>query len=217
MSRFGSSSRDGFLERHAARQIFCYTKWAPAANKSHAEDDMSIARANLDPFERLTPRQATCLELTAQLYSAKEIAKLLELEETTVAGYLTEATRLVGARNKRDAARQYLEYRESKHAPKILGGESSRLDARPGELASTALEDKRASGMQLVGEPVTNGADHQSNQFDRFHFLRGERRSNDLTATQRLAWIIIVAVGAAILFTASVSIIDSLQRIISDS
>jgi DNA-binding CsgD family transcriptional regulator len=176
---------------------------------------MSANAEIINAFNRLTPRQATCLQLTAQLYSAKEIANTLRLEETTVAGYLADATRLIGARNKREAARLFAEHGRSSLTPQLIGHEFSRLDLADPTAALPAPEERREVERKDMKIAPADGALHVRHRTNRFHLLRGERRNNDLDTAQRLAWIILAAVAAAVLFTASISIIDSLQRMIA--
>jgi DNA-binding CsgD family transcriptional regulator len=56
---------------------------------------------------KLTPRERQCLALMAKLYSAKEQADLLRLSNRTVEGYLSSATRKLGATTSREAARLF--------------------------------------------------------------------------------------------------------------
>jgi DNA-binding CsgD family transcriptional regulator len=176
---------------------------------------MSAGAEIANAFSRLTPRQATCLQLTAQLYSAKEIANTLRLEETTVAGYLADATRLIGARNKREAARLFAEHSQSFATPQLIGHEFSRLDLANPTATQPVSEERREVEREDMKIAPADGALHVQLPTNRFHLLRGERRNNDLDTGQRLAWILFVAVAAAVLFTASISIIDSLQRMIA--
>jgi len=56
---------------------------------------------------KLTPRERQCLALMGKLYSAKEQADLLRLSNRTVEGYLSSATRKLGASTSREAARLF--------------------------------------------------------------------------------------------------------------
>ena len=57
-------------------------------------------------FDRLTKRHRECLLGVRQLQGSKEIAEQLGIEKSTVDSYLTEAVKVLGARNRRDAALQ---------------------------------------------------------------------------------------------------------------
>lgn len=63
-------------------------------------------QANSD-LTRLTPRERQCLALMGKLYSAKEQADLLRLSNRTVEGYISSATRKLGANTSREAARLF--------------------------------------------------------------------------------------------------------------
>lgn len=58
-----------------------------------------------DPFQNLTPRERRCLELVALHYDTAQIARELDISVTTVSGYLADARRKLGARNRKEAAR----------------------------------------------------------------------------------------------------------------
>lgn len=165
-----------------------------------------------DAIGSLSPQQQTCLKLTAQLYSAKEIARKLAISDSTVEGYLAEATRRLGARNKREAARIYAAFEEDICPPEILGKDFSRL-AKPARMPFSSVNQGGAARSDKAFQFENNNVQYVAD--GRFHFLRRERRNNDLTSRQRLVWILAVAVVAAILFMSSITIIDSLQRLIS--
>jgi DNA-binding CsgD family transcriptional regulator len=62
-------------------------------------------------FDRLTKRHRECLRGVRELKGSKEIADDLGIEKSTVDGYLTEAVKVLGARNRRDAAMQLAEHK----------------------------------------------------------------------------------------------------------
>ena len=58
-------------------------------------------------FERLSPRHRDCLRLVYRRKRTKEIAALLGLSPGTVSGYCNEAIRILGARDRIDAAERF--------------------------------------------------------------------------------------------------------------
>lgn len=166
----------------------------------------------ISPVDRLSRRQRTCLALTADLLSAKDIARKLDIKEGTVEGYIADAVRVLGAKNKRDAARIFVAHEASK-APRKTTGESSRVSEQllfpptpltEVERSSTDAALQTVLVSQAPAEPVERRGG--------FHVFRGERRNNDLTYTQRIVWIAGAALVAAALFLISVNVIDALAR-----
>ncbi|GAA4220325.1 hypothetical protein GCM10022253_24210 [Sphingomonas endophytica] len=60
-------------------------------------------------IEDLSKRERECLERVAKLQDSKTIARELGLSSKTVDGHIERAIRKVGARDRRDAARQLLD------------------------------------------------------------------------------------------------------------
>lgn len=58
-------------------------------------------------FDRLSPRHRDCLRLVYRRKRTKEIAALLGLSPGTVSGYCNEAIRILGARDRIDAAERF--------------------------------------------------------------------------------------------------------------
>ncbi|KQN79958.1 helix-turn-helix domain-containing protein [Sphingomonas sp. Leaf62] len=58
-----------------------------------------------EALARLTPRERRCLDLVAQHYDTGQIAAELGISVATVNGYLADARRKLGARNRKEAAR----------------------------------------------------------------------------------------------------------------
>ena len=82
------------------------------------------ARATASPapdpaaaFDRLSRRHRECLRGVRALKGSKEIAEELGIEKSTVDSYLTEAVKLLGARNRRDAALRWAAYEDQAAEP----------------------------------------------------------------------------------------------------
>lgn len=67
--------------------------------------------------QQLSERQKTCLQLVANGMSSKEIARSTGLSPRSVDTYLTSAMALLGASNRRDAARIFLSANSSQKLP----------------------------------------------------------------------------------------------------
>lgn len=153
-------------------------------------------------FDRLARRHRECLVGVRALKGSKEIADDLGIEKSTVDGYLTEAVRILGAKNRRHAALLLAEYEDSLAkpaemlAPDKIGGDSARLVPAPGPLPMTSLP-----GEQVVGQPVGEKAGNAPRpSLIRLPFRRKGQADIDLSVGDRLIWIQAIAVGTAIGF-----------------
>jgi hypothetical protein len=153
-----------------------------------------------DTRTRLTPRQRTCIAMVAAHVSPKQIARELGIKENTVRGYLAEVIEGYGASDLRDAARMFLASEDA--TPQYLGEQNLRVADSADQVAGLPSEEHGpatpASGRQTGGS---------------FHFLRRERRGNDLTTQQRLLWIVIGSVTALVLFATSAFALGSLVKL----
>ena len=133
-----------------------------------------------DRFDQLTRRQRDCLKLVAELKGSKEIATELGLTKSTVDSYIAEAVQVLGARDRRDAARQLTEWTREQ-SPDRIGPDSSRVP--------------RSTAEPLISMVVERQRPHWPLPFR----IEGERR-NDLGLFWRIAWIPLIAIGLAIGF-----------------
>ena len=162
-------------------------------------------------FDRLTKRHRDCLRGVRQLKGSKEIADDLGIEKSTVDSYLTEAVKVLGARNRRDAAMQWAEYEVAHSEPKAskttvssdfatpdkLGGDSARLSETPDPLPPRMSPDEL-----IVGAPGDTGGPpfRMRSPGHRLPFRRKGQRGNDLSVGDRLIWIQAITLGIAIAF-----------------
>lgn len=158
-------------------------------------------------FDRLTKRHRECLRGVRRLQGSKEIADGLGIEKSTVDSYLTEAVKVLGARNRRDAALQLEEYerdfavvgaiRPVAASPDKMGGDSVRLVDAPAPLPSADLPGEWVAGR-------SGGEAERPNQAGstgfRLPFRRKGQAGNDLSVGDRLIWIQVITVGIAIGF-----------------
>ena len=136
------------------------------------------------------------------LQGSKEIAGDLGIEKSTVDSYLTEAVRLLGAKNRRHAALLLAEHEESTtvspfgDTPDKMGADSARL-VPPHPL----LPSDVSPGEQVAGQPETakKGATPILAGI-RLPYRRKGQADNDLSVGDRLIWIQAIAVGSAIAF-----------------
>lgn len=188
-------------------------------------------------IDLLTRRHRECLRRVRQLKGSKEIAIELGIGKSTVDGYLTEAVRLLGARNRREAA-MLLDAHEAAAAqglepvivpaapdpetraagpdsdpdsdPSKIMPDSARLADPPAGAAETSMPSGGVAGGAGQGvKPVSFRLPLPLRQ-------RGQT-SNDLGIAQRLLWIPTIAVALAIGFGMLASGLEVLTTIVETS
>jgi DNA-binding CsgD family transcriptional regulator len=168
------------------------------------------------PIERLTARHRDCLQLVATNHSSKEIALKLALSPNTVDGYISEAREILGASSRRDAARIFLDC-ANEETPQNSRGMFSRVAPSKDTLSipESRSEDplREAASSPSVAGPAMVGP---SARADSFHWFRGNREHNTLTSSQRLLWISVASLFAAMIFLVALNIIDTLARLLAN-
>ena len=127
-------------------------------------------------FERLSPRMRECLRLVYRRRTTKEIAAALVLSPGTVDGYVAEAVRLLGARNRVDAA-------ERLHAWEAVPPS----DSAPQSTGVVAVP---------LDQPVAS--DSGAGRRTPLPIRQQGATGNDLSILQRLGWILVLAIGIGI-------------------
>jgi DNA-binding CsgD family transcriptional regulator len=169
----------------------CRLQLTVFAPMSHLATLFAMDEASLS---RLSKRQRDCLRLIAELKGSKEIARELNITQNTVNSYVAEAVALLGARDRRDAARKYM----SMATPESIRDEYLRVEVLP------------ATDPSLVGG---GGSQVVRSGGLRLPFRKQGSLHNDLTITSRLWWILAGAVLVALLLAATVNIFDALVRV----
>jgi DNA-binding CsgD family transcriptional regulator len=171
----------------------------------------------MDPtrIPQLSKRHRECLRLVRDLGGSKDIAIALGITKNTVDSYLREAVAILGASNRRQAALGFAQFEASQQRPAItphrIAGDSTWVDAHSQTAATPAASISTASD-------APSGFEHgaiaspPSRQFPLPFRAKGSQY-NDLTTTQRLLWILIGALVAALVLAATVNIADALIRV----
>lgn len=162
-------------------------------------------------FDRLTRRHRECLRGVRALQGSKEIADALGIEKSTVDKYLTEAVKVIGARNRREAALLLAQHEADGAAPSHSDIEEKSEDATPYKIGddSTGLADPPATlpSAMLPDEVIVGAPGGSGNAPFRLRspglslpLRRKGQRDNDLTVGDRLIWIQAITLGIAIGF-----------------
>ncbi len=169
-------------------------------------------------FALLTRRHRECLRGVKALKGSKEIAAELGLGKSTVDSYLTEAVRLLGARNRRDAAIALAEFEAHQNdqvienkkeaSPHKIIPDSAGLEAEP-----VAMPVPMAPDGSTVGGAVQSGHAYAPSRLPLPIRRQGQTR-NDMTVAERLLWVPTIAIALAIGFGMLATGLDVMTRVI---
>lgn len=169
-------------------------------------------------FALLTRRHRECLRGVKALKGSKEIATELGLGKSTVDSYLAEAVRLLGARNRREAAMALAEYEARSNDQDI--DEQGELPPHKIIPNSTGLvSDPPAMPLPMapdgstVGGAVQDGHVHASPRLS-LPFRRQGQTRNDMSMAERLLWVPAIAIALAIGFGMLATGLDVMTRVI---
>lgn len=137
-------------------------------------------------FDDLTPRERQCLRLVAEFKTSKEIERELGIAKSTVDGYLAEAVRKLGARDRRRAAL-------------LLAAHEGAGRGEPRPQAESGGDPARvASAAAAAAIPAAQGGPGDWRAV--LPLRRRDARHNTLPPQQRLLWIVLLALGMMIGF-----------------
>ena len=176
-------------------------------------------------FALLTRRHRECLRGVKALKGSKEIAAELGLGKSTVDSYLAEAVRLLGARNRREAALALAEY-EVDETEKVIDENDQVIEIVEEEDPDKIIPDSvglvsdtpavavpSAPDGSTVGGAVQGGHVHVSPRLS-LPFRRQGQTRNDMNIAERLFWIPTIAIALAIGFGMLATGLDVMTRVI---
>jgi DNA-binding CsgD family transcriptional regulator len=160
---------------------------------------------------QLSKRHRECLRLVRDLGGSKDIAIELGITKNTVDSYLREAVAILGASNRRQAALGFAQFEAAHNTPHRIAGDSTWVDTPAQDIPIPLAPNKAASEAPSDSD---NGAiaSSKSRPFPLPFRAKGSQR-NDLTTSQRLIWILVGALVAALVLAATVNIADALIRV----
>jgi DNA-binding CsgD family transcriptional regulator len=172
-------------------------------------------RMDTTRIPQLSKRHRECLRLVRDLGGSKDIAIQLGITKNTVDSYLREAVAILGASNRRQAALGFARFEatqtSSHETPHRIAGDSTWVDAA---VQNTAIPVASSNAATEAPSGFANGATAPpTSRLLPLPFRAKGSQSNDLTSTQRLIWILIGALVAALILAATVNIADALIRV----
>lgn len=154
-----------------------------AAPASPPREEVTVAPLR---FDDLTPRERQCLRLVAGFKTSKEIERELGIAKSTVDGYLAEAVRKLGARDRR-------------HAALLLAAHESAGQGEATPQAESGGDAARvAPAVAVAPRPVSQDEPHDWRSV--LPLRRKDARHNPLSPQQRLLWVVLLALGMMIGF-----------------
>jgi len=163
---------------------------------------------------RLSPRQRQCLQGVAALKGSKEIAAELGVSHKTVDGYLGDAIALLGARDRRHAARLLVDYAHTatpEESPEDLSGVPSTHPVVTCGLHDVGAGAPAATEVRELGSIIAPIKD-----FALPARLPARREKglqpNDLGPLHRLTLIVAATFIIAVAIAATVNLVDALTR-----
>lgn len=145
-------------------------------------------------FDELAPRERQCLRLVFEFKTSKDIERELGIAKSTVDGYLADAVRKLGARDR-------------KHAAVLFAAHEGR-----GTQAESGADPARVVTTTIAGAvPAMQGwpGDWRSV----VPLRRRDARHNPLSPQQRLMWVVLSAAAMMIGFGMLVSGLAALTEI----
>lgn len=133
------------------------------------------------PFDDLAPRERQCLRLVFEFKTSKDIERELGIAKSTVDGYLAEAVRKLGARDRKHAAVLFAAH-EGRRPQVESGGDPARVAS-----VTVGVAFPRSQGWPGDWRLV-------------LPLRRKDARHNSLPPVQRLLWIVLLALAMMIGF-----------------
>jgi DNA-binding CsgD family transcriptional regulator len=142
----------------------------------------------------LSPMQKTCLRLVYEHLQSKEIARQLGLSRYTVESHIRSARSRLGASTRLEAARMLaaLEAAESGTSPRAQEANTPNAIAGDGRLIELSSPDEAVAGWSKEQSIAPWGSDTKLYKVLPLPKVWGEQ--NDLTNSQRLIWMVALAI-----------------------
>lgn len=171
-----------------------------------------------DRLARLTEQQRACLRLVSANMTSKEIAPYIGIEPGTVDQHLKAAMRILGVGDRRAAARLLAEH-EGRLRFQPLVYQSSDIESAPDPATLAAMsegtERRGLSGRAMQEEQADFDLAASPSRSSRFQPplpIRGGKPS-DLSALQRLGWILAIMLAIAFSFGVFLAGLEALSRL----
>jgi DNA-binding CsgD family transcriptional regulator len=166
-----------------------------------------------DRLARLTEQQRACLRFVFAHMTSKEIAPHLGIAPNSVDQHIKAAMRTLGTSDRRAAARMLAEH-EGAAARQPLVYQMPELAPEEDRAVFAKVDEglRPWPGMAMHDEQAAFEATQARTPL--FPLPIGGARPNDVGILKRLAWIALIAIGAALAFGALAAGVEALTRLI---
>lgn len=158
----------------------------------------------------LSDGQKDCLRLVARHFGSKEIARLLDISPHTVDQRLKVAMRVLGVESRFEAARMLLSHEAGHQSLVYQRPDIAGFSACPAPIAPQP--DAQQPGLSVREEQAPFRVSPHTQSVP-VGLVAGEKR-NELSAQQKMAYVLAVAFGSAIAFGSIVAGLEALSRLI---
>jgi len=164
-----------------------------------------------DRVSRLTDKQRECLRLVDDHLSSKEIAPLLSITPEAVDQRLKTAVRVLGVASRFEAARLLARHEGRAYQQTVYeASDVAILPLPPTNPPSAGDEHESGLGEDREDYEPPASFERGSSKLP-LPMERGKR--NDLSLAQRLTWVVVIAIGAALSFGALLAGFGALAQI----
>lgn len=175
---------------------------------------------NIAAVAKLNDGQRHCLRLVLAHHNSKEIARELGVSPHTVDQRLRTAMRILGVQSRFEAARQFaafdaedsyqpLIYQVSDVEPRRKNGESDSSTGRTESDSTGSIDDV----LNVDGNAKVTAFEKSEIRRRRLPVPRYRGETNRLGPVERLGWILVIAIGAALSFGGLIAGLEALSRL----
>lgn len=168
-----------------------------------------------DPICRLSDKQRQCLRLVYAHHSSKEIAPILGVEPNTVDQYIKAAMKILGAADRRAAARMLAEHEGGADRPLVYQplGIATAPDPVMFRPSTEGRRDPAFGGAMREDRAVFDAVSLPTPHSFRPPLRIGGTRPNDFGRLSRLLWIFGLILLVALAFGTFVAGVEALSRL----
>jgi len=167
-------------------------------------------------FDELTDKQRECLRLAADHMSSKEIARALGISASAVEQRLKYAVRTLGARDRRDASRQFARWEQAGCGVSTCGSPvvaESAQGPHPVDVGACSPNAWEAAELSDSAGYFDPHWDKPVAKVVTWPWAGDGRVPADLSRSQRVFWVAAITFGLLLVFGVFVAGLEALSRL----
>jgi DNA-binding CsgD family transcriptional regulator len=174
-----------------------------------------------DPVvDKLNEGQRDCLRLVRAQLNSKEIARELGVSPHTVDQRLRTAMRVLNVQSRFEAARKFAAYDQAEPyqpliyqapplEPQWKNGKLDPASERNGSERTGSKEDRSSADHHVA----ITGFDQSESRHQRIPIPRYQGEKNSFAKIERLGWVLVIAIAAALSFGGLIAGLEALSRL----